>query len=140
MLRQNVFTGKRYTFATHINDMLIPREQAEAVEAFLVIIEPGKYTHLHAHSGNEQVYYVISGTGEAKYRFDDGREESFSMETGDLVFVPRNVQHQIFCTGTEHPLQYLCVDGFVDKSQEKPTWDEHYDAVIARQKLEAAKA
>ncbi|HEY3376270.1 MAG TPA: cupin domain-containing protein [Armatimonadota bacterium] len=132
MLITRITDGKRYQFATHINDMLLPREQAEAVEVFLVIIEPGQYTHAHAHSGNEQVYYVISGAGKATHIVADGHIEEYALSPGDVVYIPRHEEHQIFCAGDE-PLRYLCVDGFADKSAEKPTWDEHYDAVIARQ-------
>jgi len=62
-----------------------------------VIIEPGNYTHLHAHEDTEQLYYVISGRGQAVFNYPDGRKEEFGMQPEDVVYVPRNTKHQIFC-------------------------------------------
>lgn len=128
-----VTAGKHYKFATHINEMLVPRETTEVLEAFLVIIEPQQFTHAHKHIENEQLYYVISGNGRAIYRNPDGKKEEFTMQPGDVIHVPRNTEHQIFCQG-ETALNYLCVDGFVGGiPAEEPTWNDHYAAVIAQQ-------
>lgn len=133
MLKINVKQGKRYTFATHINDMLLPRERAESIEAFYVIIEPGKYTHSHVHADTEQLYYVISGTGRALFTLPNGGVEEVELRPEDVVHVPRNTRHQVFCTSTE-PLCYLCVDGFpLGKPKDEPTWDDHYRAVMQQQ-------
>ena len=129
----NINDGKRYHFATHINDMLLPREKAESIEAFYVIIEAGKYTHSHVHSDTEQLYYVISGAGKALFTSPNGHIDEFEMHPEDVVHVPRNTRHQIFCTGNE-PLTYLCVDSFpLGKPKHEPTWDDHYRAVIKQQ-------
>ena len=134
MYKIHITEGKRYQFATHINDMLFPREETEVLEAFLVVIEPGQYTHSHVHSDTEQLYHVISGAGRAVYTFPDGRHEEFPLTPGDVVHVPRNTEHQIFCVG-EEPLNYLCVDGFPQgKPADEPTWDAHYDVVMAMQR------
>ena len=123
--------------ATHINEMLLPREQAESLEAFYVIIEPGKYTHSHVHDDVEQLYYVISGEGEASFKYEDGRQEQFNLRPEDVVFVPRCTEHQIFCTGETQPLTYLCIDGFPNgKPSEEPTWDDHYKAILKLQARE----
>lgn len=133
MLKINVKQGKRYNFATHINEILLPREQAEVIEAFYVIIEPGKFTHSHIHEDTEQLYYVISGKGRAVFSMPDGAAEEFEMRPEDVVHVPRGTRHQIFCEGDE-PLAYLCVDGFpTGKPQEEPAWEDHYRAVIKEQ-------
>ncbi|MHB9109869.1 MAG: cupin domain-containing protein [Armatimonadota bacterium] len=133
MRKIHITDGKRYTFATHINDMLLPREEAEVMEAFRVVIEPGKYTHQHAHADTEQLYYVISGAGRADLVHPDGARKAFALLPGDVVHVPRGAEHQIFCAGDED-LVYLCVDGFpLGKPADEPTWDDHYAAVIAMQ-------
>jgi mannose-6-phosphate isomerase-like protein (cupin superfamily) len=133
MLKIHFTQGKRYTFPTHVNDVLLPREQAECVEAFGVVIEPGKFTHDHVHEDTEQLYYVISGQGRAAFAFADGRREEFPLQAGDLVYVPRSTRHQVFCAG-EEPLTYLCVDAFPrGKPAGEPTWEDHYRAVIAAQ-------
>ncbi len=134
MKKINVKQGKRYIFRTHINEVLLPREEAEIIEAFYVIIESGKYTHAHAHSDTEQLYYVISGTGRAVFTFPNGSTQEFEMLPQDLVHVPRDTQHQIFCAGNGEPLTYLCVEGFpAGKPVDEPTWDDHYRAVIEAQ-------
>lgn len=133
MKKISINAGKHYQFATHVNEMLVPRETTEVLEAFLVIIDPQQYTHAHKHVENEQLYYVISGKGLAKYRISAGNEDNFTMNPGDVIHVPRNTEHQIFCTG-DTALHYLCVDGFVDGiPRDEPTWDDHYAAVIAQQ-------
>lgn len=125
----NVRQGKRYVFKTHINEILLPREQAEILEAFLVIIEPGKATPLHVHDDTEQLYHVISGRGHALFQHADGRQEEFDMGPEDVVHVPRNTKHRISCTGQE-PLTYLCVDAFPKgKPAHEPTWEHHYKTV-----------
>ncbi len=131
-MKMHINQGKRYTFKTHINDMLLPREKAEGIEAFLVIIEPGKYTHLHSHSDTEQLYYVLSGKGEGTFQ-----TRKIELNPEDIIYVPRNTEHQIFCTSQDEPLRYLCVDGFpAGRPKDEPTWDDHYQAVLKLQKKE----
>jgi len=134
MLKINVRGGKRYTFAAHINDMLLPREKAESIEAFLVIIKPGEYTHPHFHADNEQLYYVILGRGKGIFTEKDGTRREVELLPEDVIFVPRFTEHQIFCTSKDEPLNYLCVDGFPEsKPKGEPTWDDHYREVLAEQ-------
>lgn len=135
MLKTKITAGKRYKFATHINDILLPREEAECIEAFLVVIEPGMYTHLHKHVENEQLYLVRSGRGKARYQYPDGREAEFDIEPDDVVHVPRNTLHQIFCTSTDVPLTYLCIDGFPEGiPAAEPTWDSHAQEIFKAQR------
>ena len=134
MRKIKLTAGKRYEFATHINEMLLPREQAEVMEAFYVIIEPGKYTHWHVHEDTEQLYYVISGRGRAVFSRGTASKAEMALEVQDVVHVPRGTGHQIFCQGDES-LTYLCVDGFpLGRSKDEPTWDDHYRAVIKTQR------
>jgi len=132
MLKTNLRQGKRYRFPTHINDMLIPRERSESLEAFLVIIQPGRATHSHAHADTEQLYFVLSGHGRAVLAFPGGRTEEAELLPDGLLLVPRGVTHQIFCTGGAE-LRYLCVDAFpAGKPAAEPTWDDHYRAVTGK--------
>jgi len=131
VLKINLNGGKRYTFATHVNDVLLPREEAEAMEAFRVVIEPGRQTPAHTHDDAEQVYYVISGSGRGVFNFPDGGREEVHMLPQDIVHVPRNAEHQVFCTSEDEPLVYLCVDGFpLGKPADEQTWEQHYQAVV----------
>lgn len=123
-----------YVFKTHINEVLLAREDAESLKAFHVIIEPGKYTHLHRHADTEQLYYVISGIGLAKVTNSNGTSRQFDLVSGDVFHIPRNIEHQIFCLSTDGPLRYLCVDGFpLGRPQDEPTWDDHYHKVLELQ-------
>ncbi len=131
--------GKRYSFATHINEMLLPREQAESIEAFRVIVKPGLQTHLHVHTDTEQLYFVVSGRGRGLFLHADGRREEFDMAPEDVIHVPRNTRHQISCAG-DVDLIYLCVDGFPKgRPADEPTWDDHYAAVLRLQAQPAKK-
>lgn len=135
MLKTKFDEGKRYRFATHINDILLPREEAEVIEAFKVVIEPGQYTHRHVHPEAEQLYYVRSGRGRAVYTLADGETREFELEPEDVVHVPRHTYHQIFCTSEDEPLVYLCIDGFPEGiPADEPTWDSHAQAIYAAQK------
>lgn len=138
MLKIGFTQGKRYTFASHINDMLVPREKAEVLEAFRVIVEPGKQTHLHSHSDTEQLYFVVSGRGRGVFVHPGGGREEFDMAPDDVIHVPRNTQHQISCAG-DASLVYLCVDGFPQgRPVAEPTWDDHYAEVLRLQSQSAA--
>jgi mannose-6-phosphate isomerase-like protein (cupin superfamily) len=130
----NINSGKRYVFKTHINEILLPRENAEIIEAFLVIIEPGKYTHLHKHDDTEQLYFIISGEGQAELESADSKFKH-QLCPGDIIYIPRKVSHQIFCLSTDEPLRYLCIDGFsLGKPQNEPTWESHFKEVVEMQK------
>jgi len=135
----HVQQGKRYRFKTHINEMLLAREEAEGIEAFQVIIEPGRQTHAHVHEDTEQLYHVIAGRGRVELARPDGSTMELALAPEDVVFVPRGVRHQIHCVGGE-ALRYLCVDGFpLGRPTSEPTWDDHYRAVLELQQRQGAE-
>ena len=118
----------RYRFPTHTNDLLLHRADAETAEAFMVVLEPGEAPPLHAHHDAEQVFYVLSGSGELQIGAAPG--ERFPVGPGDLVRIPRNAA-SILCQ-TDVPLRYLSVDCFVDgRPSEEPTWESHVRAMCA---------
>lgn len=132
-LQINVRQGTRYQFKTHINEMLLPREAAEGIEAFHVIIDPGKQTHAHVHEDTEQLYYVIAGRGRIEMTHSDESVTEWTLAPQDVVYVPRNTRHQVHCIG-HTALRYLCVDGFpLGTPAHEPTWDDHYRAVVELQ-------
>ena len=135
----HVQQGKRYRFKTHINEMLLAREEAEGIEAFQVIIEPGRQTHAHFHEDTEQLYHVIAGRGRVEFARSDGSTMELALAPEDVVFVPRAVRHQVHCVGGE-ALRYLCVDGFpLGRPASEPTWDAHYRAVVELQQRQGAE-
>ena len=58
--------------------------------------EPGQEHALHAHAGQDKVYYVLEGSG--KFLLE-GRE--LSMQAGDLLVAPENIPHGVRNTGME---------------------------------------
>ena len=59
-------------------------------------LEPNQQQPVHAHSGADKFYYVLSGTG----RFTVGDEEK-TVESGTLVLAPATVPHGVTNIGTE---------------------------------------
>jgi quercetin dioxygenase-like cupin family protein len=127
----NIQDGQRYTVPTHAADLLIPREKAENIEAYLVIIARGRFTHRHIHPDMEQLYYVTAGRGKVVVTPPGGEETTFMLQTGDLFYIPRDTWHQVFCTSMDTDLTYLCVDSFPKgKPANEPTWDSHIQNVL----------
>ena len=121
----------RYRFPTHTNDLVMDRSQAVASEAFLVILEPGEAPPLHVHDDSEQVFYVLSGTGELQIGGDaaDDPGRRFPVAAADLVRIPPGARHRIFCRGGA-PLVYLSIDCFPGcRPSREPTWDSHVRAM-----------
>jgi quercetin dioxygenase-like cupin family protein len=56
--------------------------------------EPGQQHALHAHAGQDKVYYVLEGRGRFLL---DGRE--LEMKAGDLLVAPEGVPHGVHNTG-----------------------------------------
>ncbi len=67
------------------------------------IVPPGKKAFpFHRHHVMDELFYVVSGTGE--YRYGD---DSFAVRAGDLVGAPAGMRaHQLINTGSED-LRYL---------------------------------
>lgn len=61
--------------------------------------EPGQEHRLHAHAGQDKVYYVLAGRGVFLLA---EREEP--METGVMLVAPEGAQHGIRNTGSERLL------------------------------------
>ena len=61
--------------------------------------EPGQQHALHAHAGQDKVYYVLEGTG---LFLLDGRE--LPMRPGDLLVAPEGVPHGVRNTGPQRLL------------------------------------
>ena len=56
--------------------------------------EPGQQHSLHAHGGQDKVYYVVEGAGRFLL---EGRE--LEMKAGDLLVAPEGVPHGVHNTG-----------------------------------------
>lgn len=82
----------------------------------IVEIPPGNNSPLHRHNC-EEVYYVLSGSGEIE---SEGKRYPF--EAGDAMYNKENTLHRVFNTGTE-TVRLLVVGGimFVGLVPEWPT-------------------
>ncbi len=61
--------------------------------------EPGQQHALHAHAGQDKLYYVLEGEGQFLL---DGRE--LPMRSGDLLMAPDGVPHGIMNSGASRLL------------------------------------
>jgi mannose-6-phosphate isomerase-like protein (cupin superfamily) len=73
--------------------------QSDRLLVGLNAFEPGQEHRLHAHSGMDKVYHVLTGRGVFLL---EGREEP--MEAGTMLIAPEGVRHGIRNTGTERLL------------------------------------
>jgi mannose-6-phosphate isomerase-like protein (cupin superfamily) len=61
--------------------------------------EPGQEHALHAHAGQDKVYYVLEGTG--LFLLQD---RELAMTSGDVLAAPEGVPHGVRNTGSERLL------------------------------------
>jgi uncharacterized cupin superfamily protein len=78
---------------------------AQALGCALHVVAPGKRAFpYHAHHANEEMFFILSGTGE--YRFGD---KTYPIKAGDMLGAPAggaDVAHQIINTGSDE-MRYL---------------------------------
>ncbi len=81
-------------------DQLLPRESCEQFSAYVVRMNPGQIKKPSYHKKGEELYYVLSGEGEAIL---DGKE--YALRKGCFFRVPPGVVHQF--TTIEEPICML---------------------------------
>lgn len=67
------------------------------------LLNPFKQTTGHNHSGQEEVYIFVSGTG--RMEIDD---KSFSVSADDVVLIPDGSFHRVY-NETAEPLYFVCI-------------------------------
>lgn len=67
-----------------------------------ITLNPGDTNNLHTHKDAEQVYFVMRGEGVVQVG-----EEREKVSAGDVVFLPANIPHGFFNTGTKQVIVYL---------------------------------
>jgi mannose-6-phosphate isomerase-like protein (cupin superfamily) len=84
--------------------VLLDREIARAQNQSLAEAElrPGEATQRHYHAASEEIYFVLTGTGEMEV--DDSRQQ---VRPGDAVLIPPGSWHQI--RARDGPLRFLCL-------------------------------
>jgi mannose-6-phosphate isomerase-like protein (cupin superfamily) len=126
----NTTVCKRYAFPTHSNDLVVDRADAATSEVFIVIVEPGKATHLHMHNDVEQIFYIIEGEGMLAVGPDKKR---FTVKPSQVVKIPPKTLHTVSAKGKK-ALRYICIDCFCgDKKADEPTWEAHVHAICREQ-------
>jgi mannose-6-phosphate isomerase-like protein (cupin superfamily) len=68
------------------------------------ILHPQKETTGHDHSGQEEVYQFVHGTGEMKVG-----QDRFSVSSGDVVLIPDGLFHKVWNTSCVEDLVFVCV-------------------------------
>jgi quercetin dioxygenase-like cupin family protein len=71
------------------------------LEAELVCYERGQGTREHFHKDQEELYYIVEGSGSITI---DG--ETTEVQAGDMVFSPANVPHSI-AAGDERMVMFF---------------------------------
>ena len=77
----------------------------------ITVVPAGKRAFpLHNHHGNEEMFFILSGSGELRMG-----EERCTLRAGDFIACPaggKELAHQILNTGTEE-LRYLAVSTMI---------------------------
>jgi uncharacterized cupin superfamily protein len=91
---------------------IAPKLGAKKLGYNLTVVEPGKRAFpFHNHHANEEMFYVIEGTGTLRF----GKHE-YPVRAGDVIACPPggpDVAHQIVNTGGTE-LKYLAVSTMID--------------------------
>jgi mannose-6-phosphate isomerase-like protein (cupin superfamily) len=120
----------RYTFPTHINDLMIDRADAKTSEVFIVIVKPGKATHLHRHDDVEQIFYIVDGEGAL---FIGPQKKKFNVKPAQVVKIPPKTLHTVRAKGKK-ALRYICIDCFCpNRKNNEPTWTSHVHEICREQ-------
>jgi mannose-6-phosphate isomerase-like protein (cupin superfamily) len=67
-------------------------------------LKAGQSTRGHSHTGQEEVYYFVSGVGEME--IDD---KQFSVQGGDVVLIPDGAFHRVHNVSKYNTLYFVCV-------------------------------
>ncbi len=65
-------------------------------------VAPGERTALHRHRQSEELYHIVSGSGQMQLG-----DEHFAVAAGDTVCIPPGTAHRIHNSG-DTPLKLLC--------------------------------
>jgi len=66
------------------------------------MLQPGQAYHAHEHDDHEEIYYIISGTGEMSV---DNEVKPF--RDGDIIYIGKNQLHSIKNTGSSDFVEFL---------------------------------
>ena len=84
-----------------------PKSGTQGSELHWFSTGPGFSTGLHVHLEADELFYVLSGTGMATVN-----DEESAIGEGDVIFIPKGVDHKLVSTGNGENLELLF---FLDK-------------------------
>ena len=67
-----------------------PETGAQSLEVFTDEMAAGWSTWSHVHKDADEVFYILSGSGEATLG-----DETYHLEQGDLIFIPAGEKHKV---------------------------------------------
>jgi mannose-6-phosphate isomerase-like protein (cupin superfamily) len=72
------------------------QQGVEGLAVGMTILAPGKSSSFHSHEAESETWVVVSGQGEVVVG-----EEREDVGPESVIFLPRNVKHQVINTGRE---------------------------------------
>jgi len=105
------FQGEGVTF--------LEETEAETISSNYVRVKPNQSTSVGLHDDEEEVYIIMGGRARMRLG-DDVQEVGF----GDVVYIPRNVEHQATCI-SEEDFEYICVANWPDRIPGQPVVHHH---------------
>ncbi|MEM7790953.1 MAG: cupin domain-containing protein [Verrucomicrobiota bacterium] len=82
--------------------LLYGDDTAGAHSLSISILKKGSEAPLHIHSREDETFYVIEGTLDARVG-----DNHHTLEVGDSVFLPRGLKHRLLCLSGEAKLLML---------------------------------
>ena len=117
--------------------VLIDRSETELTELALNAWPAHLNGPPHKHDAKEQIFYVVSGKGIVIVG-----DERYTVEPGNLLYIPAGVVHQTITT-SEEPLHYMLYNVFLSIEKEgHASFAEHIDRVkqIRRTQADTGRA
>lgn len=79
--------------------MCDPRTSGLQMSAVDLFFEPGHGHSRHNHVREEQIIYVVSGTGEHMTELPNGERQVEKIRAGSMIHIPRGAYHSTHNTG-----------------------------------------
>ncbi len=78
------------------------------LSAVSIYFDPGQGHARHCHNESEQLIFMIAGEAEMMIEFEEGKPQTRTIRSGDLVSIPKGAYHSTFNLGWE-PVRILAV-------------------------------
>lgn len=79
-------------------------DYVEGLSVGMVILPPKTFGGLHQHAAAQEIWYVVEGTGKLQVG-----DEVKDIKPGDLIYGPKQVQHQIINDQEEGTLKAILI-------------------------------